>query len=328
VFLIGTNEKNVKMIDRKTLNGSMIRNQAGQGTIEYILVLTITVILILTVIWRFNTAFAKYANAFFDGYIACLLETGELPGNGGECGDEFMKFDLKNGTSLTGDGSGGGGSGGSSGGGNSNGGKNSQSSNNGKNGNGGSGGKNSQSGKNASSSGSGGSDGSGSSSGGGGTPGELGSSGGGRSIFAKNSKGRQRSTPVGNAKGAGAQAGKGREGLSALAGSDSGSSRESGGRARKTPLDRSYGYFGQEEEGEKALTAPSTVVAKDDGGADLRPKKAAVSMNRKPATVADDKDSGFSLGKFVRIILIAGIVILIVIFFGGQILQISKSAEK
>lgn len=54
-------------------------NESGQGVIEYILVLTITVFLIGTFLYQFSTAFRKYANNFFGEYVACLLETGELP---------------------------------------------------------------------------------------------------------------------------------------------------------------------------------------------------------------------------------------------------------
>lgn len=294
--------------------------ESGQATLEYILILTVTVIIFLSLIWQFNTAFRKYADAFFDGYIGCLLETGELPGNGGDCEAEYQKFQIKNGTVLAGDGAGGGGSGGGGTGSGSGGSNNSD-----KDSSGGKGGKESEGKKSANNKGGGSSN---SNSAGGGS--ELGgSSASGGSLFVKSRNGKQRSTPVAGAKVAGAGNNKGREGLTALGSVDStGNGGDNGGRRRRTALDRSFGYEGQRSEEDQALTAPSTTVAKEEGGGSLKPKKVSVDTSRKPASIGADNDEGFSLGKFIRIILIAGIVVMIFIFFGGQILQISKSAEK
>jgi hypothetical protein len=74
--------------------------ESGQGTLEYILVLIIVVIIILTLLFRFNGAFKKYAAAFFDSYIACLLEVGELPGTGSTCSSEMPSFNQKDGKML------------------------------------------------------------------------------------------------------------------------------------------------------------------------------------------------------------------------------------
>jgi hypothetical protein len=74
--------------------------ESGQGTIEYILVLVIVIIIALSLLYRFNDSFRGYAESFFDGYIACLLETGELPGTGSKCNSEFVAFDGKSGKEL------------------------------------------------------------------------------------------------------------------------------------------------------------------------------------------------------------------------------------
>ena len=82
--------------------------QGGQTTIEYILLLVVVVALIGGVIWQFNDAFRKWGNNYFGNYIACLLETGELPSLGSktagpsasECDQQFEDFSLANGRPL------------------------------------------------------------------------------------------------------------------------------------------------------------------------------------------------------------------------------------
>lgn len=65
-----------------------------------------------------NTAFEKWANNYFGEYLACLLETGELPsiggapGDSGICNELFEPFDIANGrTRKTSSGEGDGGDG-------------------------------------------------------------------------------------------------------------------------------------------------------------------------------------------------------------------------
>ena len=68
------------------MNPRSVRTTKGQATIEYILVLVVVVGIIAGLILRFNQAIKGYANELFTGYIVCLLETGELPLIGGEPG--------------------------------------------------------------------------------------------------------------------------------------------------------------------------------------------------------------------------------------------------
>lgn len=74
--------------------------QSGQGLVEYLLLLIVLTILILSLLYQFHSSFRKYAEVFFDGYIACLLETGALPGTGSECQGELAAFDGKSGKML------------------------------------------------------------------------------------------------------------------------------------------------------------------------------------------------------------------------------------
>jgi hypothetical protein len=296
-------------------------NESGQAVIEYILVLTITVFLIGTFLYQFSTAFRKYANNFFGEYVACLLETGELPGQAkGECKDLMNPFNLADGKTATGkDIAGTGGVGSGQGGGSGS--NSSSTSSNGKTG------KNAKSGGNGSSS-----DSDSSSSSGGAPAGELavnstrgdGDGFGARSI--------RRSTPIRTSKddGAGGAGGKGREALKpvgAYSGSDS-SGSSSDGRGRRRALGRGFGFMGQEEQERREEERPATkAVAKDEGDG-LRPKKVSVDTSRAPASDKDTGDSGFSIGNFLRVLIIAGILIAIFILFGGQLLAISKGGEK
>ena len=57
--------------------------EKGQAVIEYLLILILVVSIILGILYQFNDAFKKFINGYFGDYIACLLETGELPSLGG-----------------------------------------------------------------------------------------------------------------------------------------------------------------------------------------------------------------------------------------------------
>lgn len=81
-----------------------LRSQSGQGLIEYILVLVVTIGIVLGGVYQLNTAFKKWATNYFGNYLACLLETGELPSVGGgpgadasSCESQYEAFSLANG---------------------------------------------------------------------------------------------------------------------------------------------------------------------------------------------------------------------------------------
>lgn len=89
-------------------------NQRGQGAVEYVLLLGLTVAIVLGIILQFNNAFKVFANNYFGDYLTCLLETGALPTLGGPdlSGGECQIKEFKLGDGDTGDGTGGNGGGG------------------------------------------------------------------------------------------------------------------------------------------------------------------------------------------------------------------------
>jgi len=101
--------------------GRALRSESGQAVLEYILILVVVVGIILGVMYQLDTAFKKYVQSYFGDYIACLLETGEMPslgaGDGANqeiCSASFEPFSLKNGRPFSGGGGGGKGDGSSS----------------------------------------------------------------------------------------------------------------------------------------------------------------------------------------------------------------------
>lgn len=85
----------------KNKNPVILKSERGQGSLEYIGILLVVVTISLSLLYQFNTAFADYAENYFGEYLACLLETGEMPNlgadNGTSCDSEFEPFDLANG---------------------------------------------------------------------------------------------------------------------------------------------------------------------------------------------------------------------------------------
>lgn len=58
------------------------RGQSGQGVIEYVLILIVVVSILLGGMYQLSEAFQSWANNYFGDYLTCLLETGELPSLG------------------------------------------------------------------------------------------------------------------------------------------------------------------------------------------------------------------------------------------------------
>jgi len=113
----------IKKQFKKLITNNLLKNalasESGQAVIEYTLVLIVSVGVILGGLYQLNDAFRQFADSYFGDYLACLLETGELPtlggggGFAGECNQEFQAFSLAGGRPLVGGGvtGGGGGSG-------------------------------------------------------------------------------------------------------------------------------------------------------------------------------------------------------------------------
>lgn len=291
-------------------------------------------IVILGFIYRFNTAFRQYTVDLYGNYYRCLLETGALPGTGSICSNNKAAFDLGNGKPLVtnnpGPGSGGDPTGpgtrnpgGGSGGGNG-------SNPGGRGGSGGSGGRSS-----AGSSGGGGSgDSSGSGSDDSGRGNEsVGTSNGGAntSVGRALNLGRQSSTAVGSL-------GKEGDGEDGRRDKDAaklaiGSARASSDGLRRGKTNMEFSMDGGEyQRAETAAVAPlsasSAKRSARDQGDSLRPRTAVENINRTPAKANSDDGGSFSFGRIFRIFLILAVIVAIVVFIGGQVLQISKSGER
>jgi hypothetical protein len=83
----------------------MDRKQKGQATLEYLLLFLVSVFLTGGLLFQFNDAFRNFINGYFGAYLACLLESGELPSLGWDAGNspddscnaEFQPFNLASG---------------------------------------------------------------------------------------------------------------------------------------------------------------------------------------------------------------------------------------
>lgn len=68
--------------------------------------LVVSVAIVLGALHQLNSAFKEWANNYFGNYLACLLETGELPslsgspGDSGICNELFKPFNLADGRKL------------------------------------------------------------------------------------------------------------------------------------------------------------------------------------------------------------------------------------
>lgn len=277
---------------------SLWRNQRGQGVVEYILVLVVVVFVLLGAVYQLNSAFAVWANNYFGNYLACLLETGELPSLGGEgtvgsCNEDFAPFSIAEGRPLipgggVNEGGGGGGSG--------------------------SGGASSST-----------------------VVGDSGSGGRGERIAVQRGGGSSggRSSRFGRSSRGGSSSGRGLAFSSQekeekiYTGSTSAMNIPQGAYGSDVPVERRMpiggGTFGGNEE-EKSKKMPVSAVKKGAQGSVERQARLKVMRGPKKSD-APPEEEGFTFGNFLRILLIAAIIIALMIFIGGQALQIGKSME-
>lgn len=268
-------------------SGSPLKSDSGQAIIEYILVLVVTLGIILGVMYQFNNAFKKYVQSYFGEYVACLLETGELPTLGGTaganaetCDASFEKFSLKDGRPfISSDGS------------------------------------NSESGS---------------------------GSGSGRT-----SRSTPRSRNANLQKSKVTSNNRGRNGEATSGSSDSKASDDSKKRIiRRTVSNPNYNFranrqrdrgqiplastwnMSKEKKEEQPFTAKIDAKNVKNGGS-RGGRKIAVNMDKFKIKRAGLTDAGLnlSLGDYVRYLIIGFIIILIIIFFGGQLMQIKKNYE-
>ena len=321
----------------QNLNFFRLNNQGGQAVVEYVLLLIITVSLLLAAKGLF-VGTQNFIKGYAEDYIVCLMEHGELPQLG--VGNDDLKkhqgktncvakFSIAGGATLTGGGSGGSGSSSSSGGGSANG-KGSQLANNGN-------GKNSANGANAGKdgkSGSGKND-SGSSDTDSDSAGGRSGRGGGSGNYAN---GRiNRGGGFGVADGAAGSAGGDKVRLLEGQADDLAFGRN-GDYDRSSRVsyknNRYRAITGQmSDEIEKTTkkeprkpTSRTVSSVKEEEAFRPGPRKSAfVPPERKPTAEYQDKEDDFSFGYLLKWLLIAGMVIAIIIFFGGQVLNYSNS---
>jgi hypothetical protein len=270
---------------------------SGQGVVEYILILIIAVGVILGALYQMNSAFRSWSDNYFGDYLTCLLETGELPALGGDsgqsgtCGSNYKEFSIAEGRPLIGSAISGDEGGGADGGGGSS--------------------ADSSSGSSESYAGAGG----------GTTVQRISNS----SFVSSPKRYRVRSRGAGaggaGAGGDGEATNTGSTTVTALSGYES-------GKSIRIPIRRSEGYSGgrrgeedKKEDGKIAGAATANNAAERKGPVLIR-------IDRKVASEMKEVDiEEFTFGKFFRYLIIAAIVIAIVLFIGGQMLQVSKSME-
>jgi hypothetical protein len=278
--------------DKRSEALSVLDNQRGQGLIEYVLILVVTVGLILGGLWQLNTAFKDFANNYFGNYLACLLESGELPnisgggGDGGICNEIFKPFTLAGGRALKpnykgpGDKEPGKGTGSREG------------------------------GRGTRVAGYGGS-------GGGG-----GGSGSGRFTGGSFGKGSRKRSSASSKKGASGTF-TGSTAASDYGSSGSGSRRSVSG-GLKSRLDTRFAF---EEEREKQRKRPVAGAVKKPGEGGGRKPSGKLRPTEMKKQTQESVDSGLTLPNLLKYLIIAGIIIALVVFLGGQGLQIGKSME-
>ena len=268
-----------------------LKSQAGQGTVELILVLLVSVSIVLGVAYQLNDAFGNWAKNYFGEYVSCLLESGELPSLGGsggvsaaQCNDLFEPFSIANGRPLIGAGVGEGGG---------------------------------QGGNSAGRSGPGGPS-------GGQARGRR--SGGANNVFGGRTSFRSKSrfTPKGGGGGSkGTYTGSTDGDISGLL----------GGRNKKIRTKRrgfrAYDSIYYADEKKKKLSAADVKKRKSlSNEGEVKQRAVRIPLNRKLATKKQMKaDLEMTFGDYLKYIIIIAIIIALVLFFGNQAMQISKSME-
>jgi type IV secretory pathway TrbL component len=267
--------------------------ESGQAVIEYILVLAVVVGVVLGGLYQFNDAFKKWADSYFGDYLACLLEAGELPalggGGGGECTQLYKEFSLADGRPHVGEGIGGGGGGSAEGGENQT----------GEFGNGGDG-----------------------------SAGVYRGGGGSvvvQSVPSADLGGRSQRFRARSSAGAGAgeeDASSSNTGSAAI--TDLGSYQS--GKAVRIPLREVGSIRGGVRAEEEKEEKTKTKVASSSVETESRKGPERIKVERRTAsTAAAPEIEEFTFGKLLRYLIIAAIIIAIILFIGGQAIQVSKS---
>lgn len=314
------------MYQKNRIHQTLVRSQLGQATVELVLLISVSLILMLTFAFQIYQPFSSWLDSYMGQYLECLIDMGELPTVSGSgrgdlvCGSRFEAFTMVRGRPpILGSGSSGRSSGSQSG---SN--RNSSSSSGrGRNGN------NTSS---SSNSGSGSNNGQGSADSGGGSRSSTGSgrsqivrsSTGGLSDVATDEESRRRRVGSKNDKknGSGSESDR-----NFVVGGRSDGSISEDERLRRL---RTIGVAGQiEEERERAERGQSRVVRSSSEAEGSSSQKRLVVKNKERKIAAEDQqEQGWNLGRIFRIAIIVLIIIGLILFIGGQAVSISKGMEK
>ncbi|MNK85018.1 hypothetical protein D3C87_1048860 [compost metagenome] len=270
-----------------------VASNSGQALIEYVLILIITVSLILALIAQVFKPMQTFVQSYMGDYVQCLLETGELPSFGyadAAINDESCaaKFGAASWNNNATPGSGSG-----------------------------SGTDKSTTPASASSS-------------------DSSSSSSGNSTYAGSSSRNGRSyfsSPRSAPRGVGDGGGNSKVIEIALDGGGAGGffkGSTGGGYTAPARKVRAVGMSGFSEEERKKLAKKAEGTGKmirlSDGRMPASKKTAVKKPEAKPDFVADDEP--MTIGNFIRFLFIAALVIALLLFIGGQALQMSKSFEK
>lgn len=263
--------------------------------IEYVLMLIITVSLVLALIAQVFKPFQTFVQSYMGDYVQCLLETGELPFSSGDqpatANEEgcAAKFGSANWNNNA----------------------------NAGNGTGGNKGNNTAAAVNSSNSNS-----------------SSGSSGGSTYAGSSSRSGRSYfSSPRSAPRGVGDGGGNSKVIEIALDGGGAGGffkGSTGGGYTPPARKVRAVGITGISEEEKKKLAKKADGSAKISKISDGRMPASKKTQVKKPEAKAEfvPDDEPMTIGNFIRFLFIAALVIALLLFIGGQALQMSKSFEK
>lgn len=281
------------LLEKKGKRRSRILDRKGQGTVEYVLLVALSVAIILGLMNQLYKPFNTYLNNYMGSYLQCLLDAGELPTLGYDAGDsvcnaEFQPFTLGEGrTPLT----------------NNN-------------------------------------------------PGNTTPTPSDRSDPAARSP-TQNSSPATSASGRRAAGSSTRIGNNGTGADGAGSEGSNVQKIPTTESDSSSGYFrvsgasgyrvdaqgrrvravgvagllaSEREQLEREDLRIKRMGSVEDGTSQGKPKKMRVKAPERKVASAEE-DSPWTFGKFIRFALILMLIIAIILFLGGQALQISKGMD-
>lgn len=267
---------------------SILSKQSGQALVEYILLVSISVALVLAFATQFYKPFGNWMQNYMGEYLQCLLDYGELPTMGsvgvdGECAQSFKPFSPAGGRPPL---------------------------------------KNKE--RNASGGGQAG------------NPSENEKGSANKSTFTSGASGRTRSMVVSG--GAGADGKSGGAGEKQVVEKLSDSQFEKFRNSNKSTT-IAQSSISQPNNTVAISSSRKEIIREQEKYVKLKPGEVesseSSSKNKKmvispPEKKVDAKEEGFewNFGQYLKFALILAIIIAIVLFVGGQILQISKSMEK